>query len=62
MLRPLQLLITSKVFGAEHSTGYIHSLKHGTENLLTLHFNGKISKRVILARTNVSSLKMVHMD
>jgi hypothetical protein len=25
-----------------HSTGYKHSLNHGTENLLTLHFNGKI--------------------
>jgi hypothetical protein len=23
-------------------TGYTHSLNHGTENLLTLHFNGKI--------------------
>jgi hypothetical protein len=27
-----------------------------------LYFNGKISKRVTLARTNMSSLKMVHMD
>jgi hypothetical protein len=25
-----------------HSTGYTHSLNHSTENLLTLHFNGKI--------------------
>jgi hypothetical protein len=45
-----------------HSTGYTHSLNHDTENLLTRHFNGKISKRVTLARTNVGSLKMVHMD
>jgi hypothetical protein len=45
-----------------HSTGYTHSLNHDTENLLTLHFNGKISKRVTLTRTNVGSLKMVHMD
>jgi hypothetical protein len=45
-----------------HSTGYTHSLNHDTEKLLTLHFNGKISKRVTLARTKLSSLKMVHMD
>jgi hypothetical protein len=25
-----------------HSTGYTYSLNHGTENLSTLHFNGKI--------------------
>jgi hypothetical protein len=45
-----------------HSTGYTHSPNHDTENLLTLYFNGKISKRVTLARTNMSSLKVVHMD
>jgi hypothetical protein len=28
-----------------HSTGYTHSLHHGTEYLLTLHFNGKILKK-----------------
>jgi hypothetical protein len=38
------------------------SLNHGTENLLTLHFNGKTWKSVTLARTNVGFLKMVHMD
>jgi hypothetical protein len=26
----------------EHSTGYTHSLNYITENVLTLHFNGKI--------------------
>jgi hypothetical protein len=28
-----------------HSTGYTHSLNHNTENLLTLHFNGKNLKK-----------------
>jgi hypothetical protein len=45
-----------------HSTGYTHSLNHHTDNILTLYFNGKILKRVTLVRTNMSSLKMVHMD
>jgi hypothetical protein len=44
-----------------HSTGYTHSLNHDTDNILTLYFNGKILKRVTLVRTNMSSLKMVHM-
>jgi hypothetical protein len=30
---------------AEQSTGYTHSLNHNTENLLTLHFNGKNLKK-----------------
>jgi hypothetical protein len=45
-----------------HSTGYTHSLNHGTDNILTLYFNGKILRGVTLVRTNMSSLKMVHMD
>jgi hypothetical protein len=45
-----------------HSTGYTHSLNHDTDNILTLYFNGKILRRVTLVRTNMSSLKMVHMD
>jgi hypothetical protein len=45
-----------------HSTGYTHSPNDDTENLLTLYSNDKISKRVTLARTDMSSLKMVHMD
>jgi hypothetical protein len=48
--------------GAHVGPGYTHSLNHGTENLLTLHFNGKIWKSITLARTNVGSLKMVRMD
>jgi hypothetical protein len=45
-----------------HSTGYTHSLNHHNDNILTLYFNGNILKRVTLVRTNMSSLKMVHMD
>jgi hypothetical protein len=37
-------------------------IRQPTDNILTLCFNGKIWKSVTLARTNVGSLKMVHMD
>jgi hypothetical protein len=37
--------ILCRIFCFPVSTGYTHSLNHNTENLLTLHFNGKNLKK-----------------